>query len=532
MTTRNISQLLNVIAPCSVTRFKDAALEYICLQLESMLENNLIDDLDEDLLLELDEVVRSNQLNCLPFVKSGRAELLLHEHHPSLAVDIDEERQCRVRDMTFRANLKDDDSRLSSSFRVRVDSLDDFISGSPGQEKVRTKSRAARNAPFSPSIGPKDSTIDLMFDMDDDVPFAPGSPKSPTLGLTSGPRTGSSIPKAILDDVDPDFILDEQHSVPKTLTCSGISDGGETPSPATAKKTWSSPALSSTKLDMREIMAQASSTRISNLSMSLSAQKLKDEKAKDETIKAAVPKLSQKERKKQQQQALQQAMSQNADDKPSSPWRIAAAGPKMSLKDVLNEPKTSPLALPTKPLGSPIPSKPLVQRRTGSPDTRFAGQLRSISSNNNLVKTTTQSPSVGPSRTSYQPQSSKSSPLVPHSKSYSAPATKAEPSLQLSLADIIGQQKREQEVIKEAVAKRSLQEIQEEQAFQEWWDQESRRAQEEEIQKAKGPAPGFGRGGKSGGGRSKGGRGRGGRGHGETSKGGQEGGQGKGTLAR
>jgi rhamnose utilization protein RhaD (predicted bifunctional aldolase and dehydrogenase) len=44
------------------------------------------------------------------------------------------------------------------------------------------------------------------------------------------------------------------------------------------------------------------------------------------------------------------------------------------------------------------------------------------------------------------------------------------------MADIIGQQRREAEVIKEAVAKRSLQEIQEEQAFQEWWDIESRRA--------------------------------------------------------
>ena len=37
--TRNVCQLLNAVAPCSVTRFKDAALEYICLNLEGMLEN-------------------------------------------------------------------------------------------------------------------------------------------------------------------------------------------------------------------------------------------------------------------------------------------------------------------------------------------------------------------------------------------------------------------------------------------------------------------------------------------------------------
>ena len=37
--TRNVCQLLNAVAPCSVTEFKNAALEYICLNLEGMLEN-------------------------------------------------------------------------------------------------------------------------------------------------------------------------------------------------------------------------------------------------------------------------------------------------------------------------------------------------------------------------------------------------------------------------------------------------------------------------------------------------------------
>ena len=39
VTPRNISTLLNFISPCAVTEFKDKALEYICLQMESMLEN-------------------------------------------------------------------------------------------------------------------------------------------------------------------------------------------------------------------------------------------------------------------------------------------------------------------------------------------------------------------------------------------------------------------------------------------------------------------------------------------------------------
>ena len=37
--TRTVCQFLNAVAPCSVTEFKDAALEYICLNLEGMLEN-------------------------------------------------------------------------------------------------------------------------------------------------------------------------------------------------------------------------------------------------------------------------------------------------------------------------------------------------------------------------------------------------------------------------------------------------------------------------------------------------------------
>jgi hypothetical protein len=496
-----------------------------------MLENHLIDDLDEDLLLELDEVIRANQLNCLPFAKSDRFELELHERHPSLAGDIDEERERRVRDMTFRANLKDDDSRLSSSFRHRVGSPDDMLSGSPTQDKARRKSKAARNAPFSPNIRPKDSTVDLMFDMDDEDPLAPGSSRSPAMNPRSDPT--SLPPKATWDDLDAEVSLDEQpasipSSIPKAVAGLGINESGATPPPATITKTWSSPALPSTKLDMKEIMAQASSGRTSNLSISLSAQKARDENANAETLsKASAPKLSQKERKKQQLQALQQSVTQpqiasdRIDIKPPSPWQIANTGPKTSLKEVLNEPKASPSSIPTKPMASPIPMKSLTPRRTASPDTRFAGQSRS-SSSSNLVKTQQQL-SAGPSKP-YQQQHSKSSPLVPQSKSYKAPAAKAEASLQLSMADIIGQQRREQEAIKEAVVKRSLQEIQEEQAFQEWWEQESKRAQEEEAAKAKTPTSASGRGGKSSGGRGKSaGRGRGGRGRGEISRGGTRG---------
>ena len=60
----------------------------------------------------------------------------------------------------------------------------------------------------------------------------------------------------------------------------------------------------------------------------------------------------------------------------------------------------------------------------------------------------------------------------------------AEPTTGLSMADILSQQQAEKTAIREAtISKRSLQEIQQEQEFQEWWDMESRKVMEEERKK-------------------------------------------------
>jgi inhibitor of Bruton tyrosine kinase len=50
------------------------------------------------------------------------------------------------------------------------------------------------------------------------------------------------------------------------------------------------------------------------------------------------------------------------------------------------------------------------------------------------------------------------------------------------MSDILIQQQTEKTAVKEAVAKRSLQETQQRQEFEEWLDNESRQAQEEEAQ--------------------------------------------------
>jgi len=115
-----------------------------------------------------------------------------------------------------------------------------------------------------------------------------------------------------------------------------------------------------------------------------------------------------------------------------------------------------------------------------------------------------------------------------------------EPSLHLSLADIIEQQEAEQAFLKGKVEKRSLEDIQQEQEFMDWWEKECERVRAESegvypSREAKGSggsgAKREGKGGKgvkgrgrksggsegdegNGGGRRCGGRGRGGRGGG------------------
>ena len=439
----------------------------------------LLSDLDDDLLAELDDVVRENQLACLPFVKSGRAELLLHERHPSLAGELDEDRQRRLRDMAFRISLRDDEARFASSFKTRIGGFDGACSPPPPTHMTPRRQNTPQHAAASPCIRAKDSTADLMFDMEDDESSTPGasSPSLQPVGSSSTPLGGSNtaLPPPAFRSKGKRLIFGRDSSLPNTPQES-MSPAG---SPAANPKTWVSPGLPSTKLNMREIMSQASSNQTSSLSMGISAQREKDEAAS----KAAAPKLSQKERKKQQQQAaLQQeqlSKKPTINEKPSGPWHVAAAGPRVNLSDIIGgDSNTPPSGASSLKVPTPSPGR---RPRAASPDTRFSGQR-------GKSEMSPQSYQSQHSRGPVTPQPMKSSPLATNRELFPALGSLAEPTLQLSMNDIIGQQKREQDLVKEAVAKRSLQEIQEEQAFQEWWDKESRKAQEEETARSE-PAP-------------------------------------------
>ena len=476
VTTRNVSFLLNEISPCSVEAFKDAGLEYACLHMEMMLENHLLDDLDDDLIHELDEVVRGNQLARAPFSRSGRAEMLLHERYPELAEEIEEERRRRAKEMGWKA-AHSEERKMALPHRTKFGSFEDGMAMSPAAEKSRRKSKGLAQELSTPPLRSQASQGDMMFSMDDDdTPECPESPSlRPANRSAAKPRQASTV------EVEPgSFRSRSQKQRRQLLNLSSPALPPSTPPKDRRVETktgspWGTAPLPVDKLDLRAVMTETPAPGPSGIATGLAAEKGKEAAQQKQTP----AKISQKERKRQQQlEASRRAAAElEAQERPAqvwdaqgeskAPWKVVEA-PKTSLKGAMSPasgpssdkaPSAGPASGPVKPLvAAETASGP---RRTASPDTRFSGQAR---------------PNASPSPAK----------VMPHSKSYITPAAKAEIPLGVCMEDIIGQQRREAEAVREAVAKRPLEDIQQEQAFQEWWEAESRRTQEEEARRAGG----------------------------------------------
>ncbi|KAG9920394.1 hypothetical protein KCV05_g10094, partial [Aureobasidium melanogenum] len=536
VTTRNVCGLLNAIAPSSVTEFKDASLEYLCLSLEAMLQGGLLDELDEDLLLELDDIVRANQLALMPFAKSGRAEALLHERHPELAALIDRDRQIKLDSIMLHAKHQDLDGWGPNSFRGG--SLDD---GAHGKQKVRRKSKDAQSSAVDSTPRTRAAVPSLGTSLEESSP----------LDLSGVPPRGAeteferTLRRDTAVGTPTDSWLDSRGK-PITPHAATPKQGGLTPgmTPATPASSssvpWAATPSPGAKLEMKDIMAQASSSRVSNLSLSIAASR---EKASEEASAArSAAKMSQKERKRMQQaqQSAAAEIEEKIAAKAASPWQVVSGQKIPSLKDVIGDKPLSPspssrpqpttrtsttpqltmrqtIANP-KPSSKPAaavaaspkslgPGSPIT---SGHPSPRL-GPQRASSTQTGAKSPVPASPriqaSAGPSlpirptptprQSQPQPQrkpsqqtaaSTLAPPPPPDLSSQSFPSIQsivhnpraAEPALQLSLQEILEQQQYEKDIIKEAAAARSLQEIQAEQEFQEWWDKEAARMKEDE----------------------------------------------------
>lgn len=475
-------------------------------------------------MLELDGTVRQNQSAFLPISKDYATNAQLFEEHPELKDTIERSRQTKLDIVSLHTRLHERESKASATAKIKADLLEDFQSPVAPRRPRRQSSEDHDHQKQSPSLRAKKSTADLMFEMEESEQSELDEARShlpslqerrPATPLRKSPHLSTSTPsddglwqaansyagpansigqKSItsLGDVQPSSLDPNEHTPLSELP----------EEPANDRNAWISASFTAPKLDMKDIMAQTSAGKSSNISSGLTSRN----KGKDALNAISSPvKISQRERKRQQQQmqlrssdsptsviATPSPQPATSPKAPTSPWHLASRGPTIRLRDVLEGEKSeSATSQPTARTPSPMTLRqtvagrlPDAQRAASSPSNPRLGLEKAPSTAKTISPPTINRLSSAPNTGSSSSTAVAPSHVAPTVQSIRhSPATKAvEPALQLSMADILAQQQTEKQLIKDAVAKRSLQEIQQEQAFQEWWDQESRRAQLAEEQ--------------------------------------------------
>ncbi|KAE8354689.1 hypothetical protein BDV28DRAFT_74539 [Aspergillus coremiiformis] len=481
VTTRNVCHLLNAISPCCVAEFKDAALKYVCLNLEDLLSNRFLGDLDDLLLSTLDSVCHENQLSSFPVSRGRNSKDYILEKYPELVSLIERDRQRRIDSMRLRSHLSQieaNDGRLRATMSA------------PAQKSQQTPAKEASTAMSSPALRPKHSSSDLMFQMDEenlltssdsikgkaavrgvksnDVGDSRSYAESPPLG-SSLVEGGSLEGRSYLDDqmASPqDTILAESPTELRAAALHGKKNGSVTP-PDASQKPWSSSVISGSKKNLKDIMDEASDNQISNLSLGMSS-------TRRESNSNFTPKLSQKERKKMQQQQMQEmfATQKKAKEPPPNPWRMATPSKTATTTNEQDNQSSDSVKSPPKP-----PSMTLRQTVAGTPPPPRSNP-------DTLPMPTPPRPSISAPATAPPPNlpttpqpAIQSIRHIPRPEPYQTSLVSPSPN-SLSLATILMQQQTEKDILREAAtAKHNLQDIQQEQEFQEWWDKESRRIQ-------------------------------------------------------
>ncbi|RDI85893.1 hypothetical protein Vi05172_g4145 [Venturia inaequalis] len=499
VTFRNVCQLLNAIAPCSVTNFKDKALEYICFNLEAVLRHGHLEELDEDVLTELDETSQRLQQSCSIFARSGRAEALLVERYPDLEKRMAQERQSKIDSILLLNKYGDTGPRAPASYRAG--SFHELSSDTPLHHKTkrRLSKDVAAGSPSpatSPLLKSKRSAHDLIFDMDeeDEEDLRPLSSLTERLREAVSPNTNLSSTSVPSQHENSPFSNREAPSSGALLSFQRAS----VDSPKDPGRPWGSTPLPSSKLNIKEVIEQASLSRTSTLSIGLSAKSTTESK----TSGSFTGKLSQKERKRMMQTHLQGDSSPlspepaPASPSPASPWQMSAAKQRATSRtnsESMLTPESASIARTPQLTMRQTVAKPSTSSRQNTSTTPVgpATQSRSVSTSQMTP------PKSMPKAKQQQGSSSSKTPIkkpatdvpgfaisdkpVPIQSVRHEPQRTKELSLdQRSILDILSEQAIEKTAIKDFAAKRSLQEIQQEQEFQEWWEKESARVIEEE----------------------------------------------------
>lgn len=452
------------------------------------------------------------QLRCSEISRSGIIEDTLRENHPDLAAAVEAERICKIDRMMLQ-------SRHANADRVGSLSTDNFKDTyeTPGNRSPRLKARrlSSSGPSASPVLNKKGSAGEFMFAMDED-----GDELTP-LETSSSRRTPSGRMSFHSPAVDDDQWYDSRgkklpspgQSVSPALHKTPVGSPSPSIRPPDTSTPWGKSPLAG-KLDMKDIMAQASPSQASGISLALNKQR-QDRSSMPDT--PSFPgKQSQKERKKMQQVQTQQTQqtksapilpaeatvsSPPTEPKKSTPWQTVQR-PKTLIKDIPKTPSPAPSG--NSAVSRSVTAPTLTMRQTVA-RTSSSGKQKAIETTPNPQPdlSDSQHSPAGVTKLTPSPSSSSARPQQPpHSKSTGATAPQvapaptiqsirhipnpraSDPTTGLSMSDILSQQQAEKTAIHEAAtAKRSLQEIQQEQEFQEWWDLESRKVMEEERKK-------------------------------------------------
>ncbi|KAL1960369.1 hypothetical protein VTO42DRAFT_8329 [Malbranchea cinnamomea] len=478
--TRNVCHLLNAVAPCTVTAFKQAAFEFICLNLEVMLENRLLDDLDPELLPELDEVCRLNQLTYLPVSRSRNTQEYALEKYPELASLLEQDRQRRIDSMKLRSRLHEDEQREE---KFRVGSLDKNNYSTPSTQKIRPTAvspndTGTKSVQATPPLKPKQSTGDLMFQMDDiHGPSTPSKEPRTPLFRAEADTNPLTTPMAPTTPDDGGFLggsgsTPTPFNLPQPALSKGkqsIKDSPDAGQPSSTKSPWRLVEPATAKIGLSDIMAEASTSKSSAVANGFASRK-----DSGTAVSFVATKLSQKERKKLQQQQMQKALAEqkSSSPKPSSPWQTIPMRPKEPVAQAAAEQPKQETRAPTKVA--------LTKRQTiaGTPPQQSQKNQPAILSQKQAPRNPIQATPPRPAPKTDHPYQFTSPAYAPTPAEFSRQT--GSPCTHLSLASILQEQQTEKDIIREAAtAKHSLQDIQLEQEFQEWWDKESKRVQEE-----------------------------------------------------
>ena len=450
-----------------------------------------MEDLDEDLLKELDKVCRENQLACYPVSRGRNSEEYVFEKYPELIALVENDKRRRIDAIALQSRLRQEELYDP---RTRPGTNEKVNSSSSLRKAKAAMSRDLPSSRNSPMLKPRQSSGDLMFQMDEEpTPPADLKGKCAPRGMRVGgstlesqshhasPTLGTSIPE-IESPGDRSFLNYELSSPRDDLLAQSPSEARAiaihnkraiASPPDTSSVPWGSTVISKDKKDFKDIMGEASQTRVSNLTLNLSGRR--------ESSGNFTSKISQKERKKIQQQQLQDqlAAQRKAKEAPRNPWQLPPPatpstpgkgdpipgrdGPSQSASQSAKAAPKPAMTMRQTVAGTPPPRSKHVATQVQSPHS-IPSPGNSIPSQQNQLNAS-QQPAI---------QSFRHFPRPDLHSSGSRPASHSS----LSLATILLQQQTEKDEIREAAtAKHNLQEIQAEQEFQQWWDQESKRVQ-------------------------------------------------------